>query len=33
LSVGSTGILQQGWITEDLANLNGSCDGLPTLTP
>ena len=33
LSVGSTGILRQGWITEDLANLNGSCDGLPTLTP
>jgi hypothetical protein len=33
LSVGSSGILQQGWITEDLANLNGPCDGLPTLTP
>jgi hypothetical protein len=33
LSVGSTGILQQGWIIEDLANLNGSCDGLPALTP
>jgi hypothetical protein len=33
LSAGSTGILQQGWIAEDLANLNGPCDGLPTLIP
>jgi hypothetical protein len=33
VSVGRTGILQQGWIAEDWANLNGPCDGLPTLTP
>ena len=33
LSVGSTGIAQQGWITDALANLNGPCDDLPVLTP
>ncbi len=33
LTAGSAGIHAEGWITEDLANLNGPCDALPAMTP